>query len=52
MKNNSNYNRFDIDENYSMGENGLLYYEDILEKTVLNRIILSSILNLHKKKIS
>ena len=50
MKNDSNYNRFDIDENYSMGENGFLYYEDILENKALNKIILSTILNLHKKK--
>lgn len=26
------YNRDDIDENLSMGENALLYYDDILEK--------------------
>ena len=50
MKNDSIYNRFDVDENYSMGENGFLYYEDILENKALNKIILSTILNLHKKK--
>ena len=50
MKNDKNYNRFEINENYSMGENGLLFYEDIMEKNAFNKIILSSILNLHKKK--
>ncbi len=43
------YNRNDIDENFSMGESALLYYDDILEKNVLNRIIISTILRLHKK---
>ena len=43
------YNRDDIDENLSMGENALLYYDDILEKKVMNRIIISTILRLHKK---
>ena len=38
-----------IDKNLSMGENALIYYDDILEKKVLNRIIISNILKLHKK---
>lgn len=40
---------YDIDINLSMGENALLLYEDILEKKVLNKIIISTILKLHKK---
>ena len=43
------YNIFEIDENLSMGENGFLYYKDFMEKNAYNRIILSTILNLHKK---
>ena len=43
------YNRDDIDENLSMGENGLLYYDNILEENALNRIVISTILRLHKK---
>ena len=43
------YNRDDIDEKLSMGENALLYYDNILEKNVLNRVIISTILELHKK---
>ena len=50
MDNNVNYNRYEIDEKYSMGENGFLYYNNILKKKTYNNIILSSILNLHKKK--
>ena len=43
------YNK-EINENLSMGEYSLLYYEDILEKNVFNKLILSTILRLHKKK--
>lgn len=43
------YNRDDIDEHLSMGENALLYYDNILEKNALNRIVISTILRLHKK---
>ena len=49
MQSNIDYNRFEIDENLSMGENGFLYYNDFMEKNAYNRIILSTILNLHKK---
>lgn len=44
------YNRFNIDNTLSMGENGFLYYNDIIKKESFNRIILSSIFNLYKKK--
>ncbi len=50
MENNITYNRFEINDNLSMGENGFSYYDDILERNAFNRIILSTILNLHKKK--
>ena len=43
------YNRDDIDEHLSMGENALLYYDNILEKNALNRMVISTILRLHKK---
>jgi len=46
---NIGYNRDDIDEKLSMGENALLYYNNFLEKKVLHRIILSTIFKLHKK---
>lgn len=49
MQSNIEYNRFEIDENLSMGENGFLYYNDFMEKNAYNRIILSTILTLHKK---
>lgn len=50
MESTIKYNRFEIDDNLSMGENGFLYYNDFMENNAYNRIILSSILNLHKKR--
>ena len=46
---NKSYNRFKIDNTLSMGENGFLYYNDIIKKNSFNRIIISSIFNLYKK---
>lgn len=46
---NKSYNRFKIDNTLSMGENGFLYYNDIIKKESFNRIIISSIFNLYKK---
>lgn len=43
------YNREIISNNLSMGEYALLHYNDILDKTVFNRIIISTILQLHLK---
>jgi len=43
------YNRNDIDKNLSMGEYALLYYDNIVEKNTLNKIIISNILRLYKK---
>lgn len=42
-------NRNNIDSNLSMGEYSLLHYEDISEESIMNRIIVSTILQLHLK---
>lgn len=45
----NNYYREIIDNNLSMGEYSLLYYDNILEKKTFNKIIISTILKLHLK---
>lgn len=44
------YNRENIDKNLSPGEIGLIYYNDILDEAIMNKIITSTILKLHLKK--
>ena len=44
------YNINGIDKNLSMGEIAILYYNDILEKDVYNKVIISTILRLNSKK--
>lgn len=43
------YYRDELNNNFSMGENALIYYENILEDDVFNKIIISTILKLHTK---
>lgn len=40
----------EINQKISMGEVGLIYYETILDKNIMSKIIISTILELHLKK--
>lgn len=44
-----NLYKYDFNEKLSIGESALIYYNSILKKDVFNRIIISTILKLHKK---
>lgn len=45
-----NYNREMMNNDISMGEYALLYYEDISQESIIRRIVISTILKLYKKK--